>query len=102
MKPLNTMLVKTLILFVLLLPWVASEALETYERAGIISKIRYSSFNIRDQEYRLSPTANIQIQGVGKAKLRDLKNGDRIWFKGKLLNGVYYVDTIVYSTPSPS
>ena len=102
MKRLNTMLTKALILFSLLLPWAASEALETYERAGLISKISYSSFNIRDREYRLSPTARIQFEGKDKAKLSDFKNGDRIWFKGIILNGVYYVETIVYSLPIPS
>ncbi len=102
MKRLNTMLAKALILLSLLLPWGASEALETYERAGVISKISYSSFNIRGQEYRLSPSVKIQFPGKVKARLSDLKNGDQIWFKGMILNGVYYVETIIYSLPTPS
>ena len=102
MKPLNTILTHALILFSLLLPWTASEALENYEAAGVISKISYSSFNIKGQEYRLTPTAVIQIPGKDKAKLNDLKNGDQIWFKGIKLDGVYYVETIVYSPPVPS
>ncbi len=94
MKRLNTILAKALILFSLLLPWSASEALENFERAGIISTLSYDSFKIRDQTYRLSAIAKVIIPGTDKAKLNDFKRGDRIWVKGRILGSVYYVDTL--------
>lgn len=87
---------KVLVIAALSLPWCAVEALEKFTDAGAIKKLGYSSFSIKEQRYRVSPTVKIEIPGKRNARLSSLKIGDNIFVKGKVLSGIYYVDLIIY------
>lgn len=102
MKQFKSFLTQLLVITALMLPWATTEALETFEKAGYIASIGYDKFTIRDQVYRISPAAKLKSNDVKRKKFSDFKKGDAIYFKGKILNGVYYVDIIFYETPTPS
>ncbi len=82
-----------------MLPWATTEALETFEKAGLIASVGYDKFTIKKQEYRISPSAQLKSNDARRKKFSDFKKGDEIYFKGKILTGVYYVDIIFYEKP---
>jgi hypothetical protein len=97
MKSFKTGLTHLLVMIALMLPWSASVALETFEKDGVISELGYASFSIHsDRNYRIAPSVKIKIPGKANARLSDLKVGDNIYFKGKTLSGVNYVEFIVF------
>jgi hypothetical protein len=102
MKIVKTGLRHLLIILPLMLPWASAQAVETFEVAGIISEISYSSFIVRDQEYRIGSTARLDSSDARRSRFADFRKGDQIWFKGIILSGVYYVEVIMYETPEPS
>jgi len=102
MKTLRTGLGHLLFVMALMLPLSSAQALETFEIAGIISEISYSSFTVRDQEYRIGSTARLDSSDARRTKFSDFRKGDQIWFKGIILSGVYYVEILMYETPEPS
>jgi len=102
MKSLKTGLSHLLIIVALMLPLTSAQALETFEVAGVISEVSYSSFTVRDQEYRIGSTARLDSSDARRTKFSDFRKGDQIWFKGIILSGVYYVEIIMYETPEPS
>lgn len=102
MKPFKSFLAQLLVVTALMLPWATTEALETFEESGYITSVGYDKFSIRDQVYRISPSAKLKSNDAKRKKFSDFKKGDAIYFKGKILNGVYYVDIIFYETPTPS
>lgn len=102
MKQFKSLLTRLLVVTALMLPWATTGALETFEKAGYIGSIGYDKFTIRDQVYRISPSAKLKSNDAKRRKFSDFKKGDEIYFKGKILNGVYYVDIIFYETPTPS
>jgi hypothetical protein len=102
MKQLKTLLTRLLVIVSLMLPWAATEALETFERNGFISAIGYAEFTVKGKEYRIASGAKLKSEDPGRKKFSDFKVGDEIYFQGKTLSGVNYVDFIVYWTPDPS
>ena len=102
MKKFQTLLTQLLIVSSLMLPWTSAGALETFERAGIITDRGYEQFEVHGQSYRVAPGAKLRSNDVARKKFSDFKAGDQIWFQGKVLNGVNYVDIISYETPEPS
>ena len=102
MKQFKTLLTQLLVITSLMLPWTPAAALETFEKAGHIASVGYDKFTIRDQEYRISPSAQLKSNDASRKKLSDFKKGDEIYFKGKILDSVYYVDFIYYKTPLDS
>lgn len=102
MRQFKSFLTQLLVITALMLPWATTEALETFEKAGFITSIGYDKFSIRDQQYRISPSAKLKSNDASRRKFSDFKKGDEIYFKGKILNGVYYVDIIIYTKPTPS
>jgi len=102
MKQFKSFLTQLLVITALMLPWVTAEALETFEKAGFITSIGYDKFTIRNQEYRISPSAKLKSNDASRKKFADFKKGDEIYCKGKILNGVYYVEFIIYTKPVPS
>ena len=102
MKNLKLFTGRLLVVLTLMLPWVATEALETYERAGVISSVGYDSFTMQGKTYRLAPGAKLSSTDAGRQKFADFKKGDRIYFKGTFLDNVRYVDIIYYTTPDES
>ena len=102
MKQFKTLLTQLLVITSLMLPWATTEALENFEKAGYIASVGYDKFTIRGQEYRISPSAQLKSKDTSRKKFSDFKKGDAIYIKGKILNGVYYVDFIYYKTPIDS
>jgi hypothetical protein len=85
-----------------MLPWATTEALETFEQAGVITQLGYEKFTVNNKDYRISPSVILDSSDISRSKFSDFKKGDLIWFKGKVLNNVNYVDFIVYTTPVSS
>ncbi len=102
MKQLKSGLAQILIVLSLMLPWTTTGALELFEKAGVISSIGYDKFSVSGKEYRIAPKAILNSKDDRRIKFSDFKKGDQIYFKGKVLNGVNYVDIIYYETPVPS
>jgi len=102
MKQFKTLLTQLLVITSLMLPWATTAALETFEKAGYIASVGYEKFTIRGQVYRVSSSAQLMSNDASRKKLSDFKKGDAIYFKGKILDSVYYVDIIYYETPTDS
>ncbi|MDH3221625.1 MAG: hypothetical protein OEO19_18995 [Gammaproteobacteria bacterium] len=102
MRHLKSQLIRLLVIISLALPWATADALETFERAGVITGVGYDKFTLDNEEYRISPGATLRSSDPNRKKFADFKKGDQIYFKGKILNGVNYVDSIVYLVPLPS
>lgn len=102
MKSLKTTLGQLLLITLLTLPWTTTQALDTFEQAGYIDSVGYATITVKEQKYRLDPSLKIVSNDAQKQKFSDLKEGDPIYFKGKILSGIYYVDIIYYETPVPS
>ena len=86
----------------LLLAYSPAQAVEAFEQAGPITAIGNSRFTVEDQEYRIAPGAKLKSYDTSRRRLSDFREGDVIIFKGKQINGVYFVDLIVYYVPRPS
>ena len=104
MKQLKTLLTQLLLVTSLLLPWSAAEAAEIFEKAGVISKVNAGTVNIYHQDinYRIRTDTKIQIPDVAKPRMSDFKVGHEVYMKGKIQNGVYDVELIVYLPKIPS
>lgn len=98
-KPILTRL---LLVASLMLPWATTGALETFERGGAISAVGYDKFTVNQQEYRVAPGAKLKSYHSSRKKFSDFRPGDVIMFQGKVLNGVHYVDVIIYRAPIKS
>ena len=102
MKQFKSLLTLLLVIASLMLPWATTAALETFEQAGAITELGYDEFTVRGKDYRFAPGAMLQSNDSKRNRFSDFKLGDAIYFKGKILNGVNYVDIIYYETPEPS
>ena len=97
MKQYKSFLTQLLIITALLMPWTASQALETFSEIGIITRISHDKVSIfRDGDFRFEPYVKIEFPGKPNAKLSDFKAGDMVGVSGKTLSGVNYVNRIVY------
>ena len=102
MKQFKTLLTQLLVITSLMLPWATTAALETFDHAGVITDLGYDEFTIGDRDFRFAPGALVHSNDNKRSKFSDFKRGDQIYFKGKVLDGVNYVDIIYYQTPEPS
>jgi hypothetical protein len=102
MKQLKNLLFRILLIASLTFSWTSSEALEAFEQAGPISAINYTGFTVEQQEYRITPGAQLKSFDASRRRLSDFKKGDVIIFKGKVISGVYFVDMITYYAPKPT
>ncbi len=98
-KPILTRL---LLVASLMLPWTTAGALETFDSGGVITAVGYDKFTVNQQEYRVAPGAKLRSYDASRKKFSDFRPGDVIMFQGKVLNGVHYVDLIIYRTPIAS
>ena len=115
MKQLNKCLTQLLLIISLMLPWattVAQETItlrsgsnmststvETFDQAGVITKLGYEKFTVNGRNFRFAPGASLNSNDNNRKRFSDFKLGDHIYFKGKILDGVNYVDIIFYETP---
>ncbi len=95
-------LVRLLITAALLLPLANAQALDKFSQAGMISSLAYDKFTVLGVEYRISPGAQLKSNDASRKKLSDFKPGDRIYFEGTVMDGIYRVELVVYKTPVPS
>ena len=102
MKRLKTLLAQILVVTSLLLPWMPAGAVDNFRQFGIIKSLSYDKFTIGNKEYRVAPGATLDSNDAERRRLSDFKQGDKIYFEGKLLDGVNYVDKIIYRTPVES
>jgi len=123
MKQFKTLLTQLLVISSLMLPWATTEALETFgqsivtvkpgsnkstltvktfDKAGVITKLGYDKFTVDGKDFRFAPGASLNSNDSKRNRFSDFKLGDEIYFKGKVLNDVNYVDIIYYKTPEPS
>jgi hypothetical protein len=102
MKQLKLNIVQFLVIMAFMLPWATTEALETFEQAGVITQLGYAKFSVDNKEYRISSSVKLDSSDITRNKFSDFRKGDVIWFKGRVLGGVNYVDIIVYVTPVSS
>ena len=79
-----------------------SLGVENFEQAGPINSIGQGRFTVENQEYRIAPGAKLRSFDPTRRRLSDFRSGDVIVFRGKIVNGVYFVDLIVYHAPLPS
>ena len=102
MNQLKRGIVLFLVITAAVLPWTAAEALETFEKAGRIVDVNSSQLKISGQVYRLRSSSTMISADPSRRSAADLRPGDRIYIKGILLNGLYYIDKLVYLVPEPS
>ena len=91
-----------LVVLASVLPWASAEALETFEKAGLIADINSSQITISAQAYRLRASTRMVSADPSRQKVTDFQPGDSVYIKGMVLNGVYYIDRLVYVLPDPS
>ena len=119
MKPLKTLITQSLVISSLMLPWTttaaadlttkglvndsdtraATKSVKTFDRAGVITKLRHDRFTVSGETFRISPRALLNSDDSSRQRFSDFKKGDHIYFKGKILNGIQYVDIVFYETP---
>jgi hypothetical protein len=102
MKQLKRGIVCFLVVMASQLTWSSAQALETFEKAGVIAEVGYDMMTVFGQNYRIQPSTDVVSDEPGRKKFSDFKRGDHVWFKGFVLNGVFYIDMIVYQEPVPS
>jgi hypothetical protein len=124
MKQFKTLiLTQLLVIASLLLPWTTTVAqgvsgqrtltvapssgkststVKTFEKAGVITKLGYDKFTVNGKDFRFAPGALLNSKDSKRRRFSDFQLGDKIYFKGKILNDVNYVDIIYYEPPEPS
>lgn len=102
MKKLTAHLASLALAAALLLPWTASEAVDSFKQYGIISSVSSSGFTIRSRQYRIAPGAKLRSNDPERNRLSDFRKGDKIYFEGKVVGDDYLVEFIRYRTPEPS
>jgi hypothetical protein len=124
MNQLKTLLTQLLVISSLMLPWTTTVAQEissgkrsvtiepgsnksvstvkTFEKAGVITKLGYDKFTVNGADFRFAPGALLNSKDSKRQRFSDFELGDRIFFKGKVLNDVNYVDIIYYEPPESS
>ena len=103
MKQFKSLLTQLLVITSLMLPWATTEALDTFQKAGIISNVNSTTVNIHHQDinYRIGSGTEIRYQDVSKPDMSSFKKGDEVYLRGKVLKGAYYLDLIIYMPKIP-
>ncbi len=103
MKQLKTLLTQLLVITSLMLPWATTGAAENFQKAGVISGVNSGTVNIHHQNinYRIRTDTEIQFPNVANPSMDNFKKGNEVYLRGKILNGVYSVDFIVYLPKIP-
>ena len=102
MRRVNIHFARLLVVAALLLPMTNASALEKFQEFGAISSLSYDKFTVKGIEYRIAPTAKLDSNDANRQKLSDFKRGDKIYFKGQVINGIRYIELVIYETPVPS
>ena len=103
MKSLNMFIRQLLVLTMLAVSVAAVQAndrggrsvgsLEQFETAAVVNRSNSVELVANGQRYRYSQSISF-LEGSLKSSVGELKAGDHVWLKGKILTGVRYIDTI--------
>lgn len=97
MKLCKSILVKTLIVVALAMPWAAAQALERFNLSGVITDVNSASLSLyRKGQFRFAPGMQVIVDGKAGGKLSSFKRGASASVRGHVLNGVRYAERIVY------
>lgn len=90
-----------LLTVLLMLASTGAQALESFQQIGTVSKINSTTVYIEGKSinYRLRSSAVLVKANNHEAKIDEFVVGDLVFVKGNILNGVYYVDTMVNIPP---
>ena len=102
MKKLTVQLASIALAAALLLPWTVTEAVDSFKKYGISSSVSSSGFTIRSQQYRIAPGAKLRSDDPARNRLSDFRQGDKIYFEGKIVGDDHLVEFIRYRIPDPS
>jgi len=102
MNQLQRNMVVFLVILASVLPWMNAQALETFEKAGRIVGVSSAQITISEKVYRIRSSTEMVSVDPSRQKPSDLKLGDRVFIRGIVLNGAYYIDRLVYEIPDPS
>ena len=91
-----------LVILATVLPWSTAQALETFEKAGHVADLRSDQLTISGQVYRLRSSTMMVSADTSRSNVSDLRSNDRVFIKGIVLDGIYYIDRLVYEIPGPS
>jgi hypothetical protein len=102
MKKLTVHLASVALATALLLPWSATQAVDSFKKYGIINSVSSSGFTIKSQQYRIAPGAKLRSDDPERSRLSDFRKGDKIYFEGKIVGDAHLVEFIRYRIPDPS
>jgi len=91
-----------LVIMASVLPWTTAQALEKFEKAGIISAVGKNMLTVSGQNYRIYSSTRLVSADRNRRKFSDFETGDHVWFEGTVLDGKRYILRIIYETPDPS
>ena len=91
-----------LVIMASVLPWTTAQALEKFEKAGIISAVGKNKLTVSGQNYRIYSSTRLVSADSNRRKFSDFERGDHVWFEGTVLDGKRYILRIIYETPDPS
>ena len=102
MKNLKTFLMPMLVLAMLGASLATAQAndrsrsvgsLEAFQSGGIINSVNSVELVANGKQYRFNTPLTFSNSSLKKS-LGTLQTGDHVWLKGKVLNDVFYIDTI--------
>ena len=102
MRQLKRSIALYLIILASVLPWSSAQALEKFEKAGQIVDLKFDQITISGQVYRLRSSTNMVSTDPSRRQVSDLRSGDRVYIRGIVLNGTYYISRLVYKMPDLS
>ena len=103
MKSLVTVFRQLVLLVVLAAPLAIAQAndrggptsgtLKGFETAAVVDRVNSVELIAEGKRYRYNAPLNF-LEGSLKASVQLLKAGDHVWLKGRILNGVHYIDAM--------
>jgi len=100
MKQLKTLLAQLLVITSLMLPWATTEALENFQQAGVITGHSQDKFVVNQKVFRIR--RDTEFPSSKRPSYKAFKKGDEVYIEGIILDGIRYVDKMVFYPPEPS
>ena len=104
MKLVKTRLAQLLVIMVTMLPLAGVNAAEDFGKSGQITRINAGTVKLYmydDINFRFRSSTRVENPNQSNPRLSDFKTGDTVYLQGEILNGVYYVDLILYIPKQP-
>lgn len=68
-------------------------SLDAFQSAGIVNSVDSTELVANGKQFRFNSPLKFHRNSLKKS-LGSLEAGDHVWMKGKILNDVFYIDTI--------